>query len=147
LVKFNGYWKVFNVVWDYYGCTSGDSAKLVTVLEKYLEYWNAGADEQMAELIHPNYAGGIALSHKEANRDDKSQFLSFISKSSNYNLENNINFTILDIYLNTASVKITVFNFVEYLHLSYQNDTWYIVNALRNFDFRDNFTPENTHTD
>ena len=143
LVKLNGNWKVFNVVCDYYNCKSVDSVALNNVIEEYLEYWYAGVDEQMAELIHPKYSGGMVVSQNETYRVDKSQLLSIISNRPALNMCSDFNFKILDIYLNTASVKIYTNDSIEYLHLSYQNNKWYIINALRNFDFnsQNNFNP------
>lgn len=135
LVKFDNYWKVINVVWDYYDSNIGDSAKLVTVIENYLDYWKTADTEQMEGLIHPKYSGGLALSHSEALRVNKTQLLSLISECADCNSDKVFEYEILAIYLNTASVKINISNSIEYLHLTYQNDNWYIINALRNFNF------------
>ncbi|MBN1185768.1 MAG: nuclear transport factor 2 family protein [Bacteroidales bacterium] len=130
LVKFKNYWKVINVAWDYYTVSNpGDSAKLVTTLNTYLNCWETGDSAKMKELIHPHYAGRKALSHTEVNHVNKTQLLEYISAGTDSELD----FEILDLYLNTASVKVNMNDSLEYLHLTYQNDKWYVINSLRNF--------------
>jgi hypothetical protein len=130
LVKFRNYWKIINVVWDYYTVSNlGDSAKLVTTLDNYINYWKTGDSAQMKELIHPYYAGRKALSNTAVNHVNKSQLLEYISAGTDSELD----YEILDIYLNTASVRVNVNDSLEYLHLTYQNDKWYVINSLRNF--------------
>jgi len=136
LVKFDNYWKVINVVWDFYNVADiGDSVMLVNTLENYIYYWKNGDASKMAELIHPCYAGQFALSHYQTNAVNKTELLASISDCSNCNASSNFGYEILDIYKNAASVKISINDSIEYLHLSYQNNKWYIINALRNFNF------------
>lgn len=136
LVKFNNYWKVINVVWEFYNVTNiGDSVKLVNTLENYISYWKNGDHLQMAGMIHPSFVGQFALSHTKTHEVNKMQLLSLISECSDCYSDLDFGYEILDLYKNAASVKININDSVEYLHLSYQKDKWYLINTLRNFDF------------
>lgn len=142
LVKFDGYWKVINVLWDYHSVTTeGDSASLITVLDKYAAGYDNTDSAEFAALFHNNYAGRLALSHTEVHSVSKTQFLNLQAGCSTCQMNNDFTYEVLDLYKNIATIVLTKGDSLEYLHLSFQDDSWYIVNALRNY----NFDPERNY--
>jgi len=136
LVKFDNNWKVLNVAWDYYSITAeGDSESLIKVLETYTGGYNNSDSTQYANIFHKSYAGRRAVSHEDVHSVNKLQFLTLQANCSSYNFNNDFSYEILDLYKNIASVKISKGDSLEYLHVTFQKGQWYIINALRNFNF------------
>ncbi|MBK8805281.1 MAG: nuclear transport factor 2 family protein [Bacteroidales bacterium] len=136
LVKFDGYWKVLNAVWDYHSVDKlGDTASLEAILKTYVKGIDNVDSINYANLFHNSYVGRLAISHSDVHSLNKSQFLTLQSNCNVCALNNDFTYEILDIHKNIASVLVKKGDSLEYLHLSFQNNKWFIINALRNFSF------------
>lgn len=145
MVKFNGYWKILNVVWDYHTINiEGDTASLETAINDYIKGYKNSDSAEYANLFHPAYNGRIALSHEDVHSVSKTQFMKLQSACSSCSFNNDFTADILAMHKNIASVKIQKGDSLEYLHFSFQGDRWYLINALRNFRFdpERNYNPE-----
>src|SRR5215204_2586504 len=106
----------------------------------YIEGWYEGNSERMERALHPDLAKRIVRTN------DKGQ--SMLGQMSAMGLVQGVkrgggkdtpkekqqkDVTILDVYGNTASVKIVASDWVDYLHIAKFNGRWVIINVLWEF--------------
>lgn len=105
----------------------------------YLEGWYNGDAERMGRALHPEFftkrgilvnpnTGEMATPHLNAE-----MMIGYVKQGGGKNFPReklNNEVIILDVYKNTASVKATSAQFVDYLHLAKFNGKWMIVNVL-----------------
>ena len=103
----------------------------------YIEGWYEGNAERMERALHPDLAKRIV----RTNKDGVSQFSHMSAMSlvqgtrrgggKNTPVEKQQkDVTILDVFGNTASVKIVASDWIDYLHVAKFNGRWVIVNVL-----------------
>ncbi|NNE45905.1 MAG: hypothetical protein HKN37_04510 [Rhodothermales bacterium] len=116
--------------------TSSDSTAIVAAALDYIEgYYDADA-ERMEKALHPDLAKRIVMTDPQQGRSHLRQMsaLTLIQatsgKSPTPDSERQQDVTILDIYGNTASVKVVATDWVDYLHVAKWNGEWKIVNVL-----------------
>ncbi len=118
--------------------TSADSTAIRQAALDYIEGWYTGDAERMERAVHPELAKRLVFT-------DADSGLSFLNQQSAMTLVHNTaegigkevpqdrrlkEVTILDIYENAASVRITASDWVDYLHVAKWNGEWKIVNVL-----------------
>jgi hypothetical protein len=115
-----------------------DSAAIRAAALDYIEGWYAGNAERMERAVHPELAKRIV-------RRAPASGASSLGQQSAMTLVQDTragggtrtppvrqlkDVTILDVYQNAASVRITAADWVDYLHLARWNGSWKIVNVL-----------------
>jgi len=103
----------------------------------YIEGWYEGDAERMARALHPDLAkrgifvdkntGKIAMRHVGA-----ADMVKYTKAGAGKSPEkkDKVKLTVLDVYKNTACVKIVSPDYVDYLHLARYKDGWAIMNVL-----------------
>ena len=136
LAKFKNQWKIVNALWEYKTtAATGTQAEAEQLVAEYMNSWKTKDTVAMAKILLPDFKSRMALSLKDVEDVDyswtvknmKSYEDSTLIESSTTKIE------VLDTCHNMASIKISQDKYVEYLHLSYIGNRWYIVNSLRNF--------------
>lgn len=117
--------------------SAADSAAIRATALDYIEGWYEGDAERMARGVHPDLAKRII------NTDERGR--SVLSHMSAMTLVNNTrdgrgkrtpaneqrkDVRILDIFGNTASVRVDAASWVDYMHVAKWNGRWVIVNVL-----------------
>jgi hypothetical protein len=118
-----------------------DSAKDTEAITKaaldYIEGWYEGNAERMERALHPELAKrGVFVDKKtgkivmrSAGAEDMVKYTKAGAGKSPEKKEK-VKLTVLDVYKNTACVKIVSPDFVDYLQLARYKDGWAIVNVL-----------------
>ena len=117
--------------------TSADSAGIRGAALDYIEGWYAGDGERMERALHPELAKRIVNTNPNGR--------SILGQQGAMTLVNNTkggggkntpadqqrkDVKILDIFGNTASVRVDAATWVDYLHVAKWNGRWVIVNVL-----------------
>ncbi len=116
----------------------GDLEAITRSSVDYIESWYSADGERMRRCLHPQLAkrglrpdpktGEWQLGHTDAPRmvtlTQEGHGMETPSADRKYQV------TVLDVFRNTASVKVVSYPFVDYLHLARFDDRWLIVNAL-----------------
>jgi hypothetical protein len=120
--------------------TDADRESIKRTALNYAEGWYEGSAEKMESSLHPN------LAKRRANTNDKGQ--SRLDELSAMGLvqgtrsgfgkqtpkeEQQKEVTILDVFGNTATVKLEMRDWVDYMHIAKFNGKWVIVNVLWEF--------------
>ncbi|SRR5215204_2543422 len=120
--------------------SDADKAAITATALDYIEGWYEGNSERMERALHPDLAKRIVRTN------DKGQ--SMLGQMSAMGLVQGVkrgggkdtpkekqqkDVTILDVYGNTASVKIVASDWVDYLHIAKFNGRWVIINVLWEF--------------
>ena len=120
--------------------SDADKAAITATALDYIEGWYSGDAERMERALHPDLAKRIVRTN------DKGQ--SMLGQMSAMGLVQGVkrgggkdtpkekqqkDVTILDVYGNTASVKIVASDWVDYLHIAKFNGRWVIINVLWEF--------------
>lgn len=118
------------------GQTAADSAAIVATALDYIEgYYEADAG-RMERALHPDLAKRIVRTDPQYGRSHLGQMsaLTLVQgtriKDPTPTTERQQDVTILDIFGNTASVKIVAADWIDYLHVARWNGEWKIVNVL-----------------
>ena len=137
LAKINNQWKIVNALWEYKATpTRGTVEEAKHIAIEYIKSWKTGNSKVMKDILLPDFAGRMALSLTEVENVDYHWMVNEMKNCIKCNAIKDAivnDYKILDTSNNIASVKIIFDNYVEYLHLSYIDNQWYIVNSLRNF--------------
>lgn len=104
----------------------------------YIEGWYEGNAERMERALHPDLAKRIVRTDPKSGRSrlDQMSAMGLVQGvRSGYGKntpkeKQQKDVTILDIYENTASVKVVAADWVDYLHVAKFNGRWVIVNVL-----------------
>jgi hypothetical protein len=117
--------------------TAADSAAIRRAALDYAESWYAGAPEQMERALHPELAKRIVRTDQNGrSRIEQMSALTLINGvrsgfGKNTPEANRLkDVTILDIFQNTASAKVVMSGWIDYMHLAKWNGEWRIVNVL-----------------
>ena len=117
--------------------SDADKAAITAAALDYIEGWYEGNAERMERALHPDLAKRIVHTNAEGR--------SSLGQMSAMSLVQGVkrgggkdtpkekqqkDVTILDVYGNTASVKIVASDWVDYLHIAKSNGRWVIVNVL-----------------
>jgi hypothetical protein len=123
-------------------CLSGhaqnanDAAIKQTALD-YIEGWYEGNPERMERALHPELAKRIVRTNAEGvSRLDQMSAMTLVQGTRRGGGKNTPkekqqkDVTILDVYENSASVKVVASDWIDYLHMAKFNGRWVIVNVL-----------------
>jgi len=114
-----------------------DKAAITAASLDYIEGWYEGNPERMERALHPDLAKRIVMTNAEG-RSSLQQMSAMTlvqgvkrgGGKSTPKEKQQKDVSILDVYGNTASVKIIASDWIDYLHLAKFNDRWVIVNVL-----------------
>jgi hypothetical protein len=117
---------------------TSDSAAIRQAALDYAEGWYAGDAARMEKALHPELAKRIVRTDEKSgrNRIEQMSALTLINGTKagfGKNTPREKQFKdvfILDIFGNTASVKLVMSDWIDYLHLARWNGEWKIVNVL-----------------
>jgi Putative lumazine-binding len=116
--------------------TAPEAAIKQTALD-YLEGWYEGNAERMERAVHPELAKRIVRTNPEGrSRLDQQSAMTLVlntrggggKDTPKERQEKQV--TILDIFENSASVKVVASDWIDYLHIAKFNGRWVIVNVL-----------------
>ena len=126
------------------GQTAADSAAIRETAMDYMMGWYTGDPDRMGRSLHPDLAkrivqvgpdGAPKLNHMGADRLIEGTRRGF-GKETPEN-QRQADPAILDIFGNTASVRATMREWVDYMHMAKWNGRWVIVNVLWEMKPRD----------
>jgi hypothetical protein len=114
-----------------------DKAAITNTALDYIEGWYEGNAERMERALHPDLAKRIVRTNdKNQSRLDQMSAMSLVQAvRSGYGKNTpkerqQKDVTILDVYENTASVKLVAADWIDYLHIAKFSGRWVIVNVL-----------------
>lgn len=116
--------------------TPTEAAIKQTALD-YIEGWYEGNPERMERAVHPELAKRIVRTNPEGrSRLDQQSAMTLVlntrggggKETPKERQEKQV--TILDVYENSASVKVVASDWIDYLHIAKFNGRWVIVNVL-----------------
>jgi hypothetical protein len=102
----------------------------------YIEGWYAGDTERMERALHPDLAKRIVRDNDGRSRLDQMSALSLVQGTRSGwgartpKAEQQKDVDILDVFGDIASVKVTMKDWVDYMHIARFDDKWVIVNVL-----------------
>ena len=117
--------------------TAADSAAIKATALDYIEGWYQGNAERMERAVHPDLAkrivntnerGRSALGHQSA--------MTLVQNTRRGGgketpaAQQRTGVRILDIFQNTASVRVDADRWIDYLHIAKWNGRWVIINVL-----------------
>jgi putative lumazine-binding protein len=114
-----------------------DKAGIKQAALDYIEGWYEGNAERMEKALHPELAKRIVRTSPEGrSRLDQMGAMTLVEftrggggKSTPKDKQEK-EVTILDVFGNTASVKVVASDWIDYLHVAKFNGRWVIVNVL-----------------
>ena len=116
---------------------AADSAAIRAAALDYIEGWYAGNAERMERAVHPDLAKRIMNTDQRGRRvlGHQSAMTLVLNTRGGGGKdtppgEQRKDVRILDIFRNTASVRVDAGTWVDYLHVARWNDRWVIVNVL-----------------
>jgi hypothetical protein len=117
--------------------SDADKAAITATALDYIEGWYEGNPERMERALHPDLAKRIVHTNPEG-RSSLGQMSAMglvqgVKRGGGKDTpkeKQQKDVTILDIYGNTASVKVVASDWVDYLHVAKFNGRWVIVNVL-----------------
>jgi hypothetical protein len=114
-----------------------DRAAIKQTALDYIEGWYEGNAERMERALHPDLAKRIILTDKTGkSRFNHMSAMTLVqSTRTGYGKKTppdkqQKDVTILDLFGNTASVKIVATDWIDYLHVAKFNGKWVIINVL-----------------
>jgi hypothetical protein len=118
--------------------SDGDKAAIRQTALDYIEGWYEGNPERMERALHPELAKRIVRTNPQngQSRLDQTNALTLVQKTrrgggkQTPKEKQQKDVIILDVYGNTASVKIIASDWIDYLHIAKSNGRWVIVNVL-----------------
>lgn len=128
-------------VWTAYSQTTASDADKAAIKQTALDYiegWYEGDAERMERALHPDLAKRIVQKNPQGGQDllghmTAPQLIQGVK--SGYGKQTpkdkqQKDVTILDVFENSASVKIVATAWIDYLHIAKFNGRWVIVNVL-----------------
>jgi Putative lumazine-binding len=117
--------------------SDADKAAITATALDYIEGWYEGNPDRMERALHPDLAKRIVFTNPEGrSRLEQMSAMGLVQgvkrgggKDTPKERQQK-DVTILDVYGNTASVKIVASDWVDYLHIAKWNGRWVIVNVL-----------------
>ena len=118
--------------------SAADSAAIRATALDYIEGWYEGSAERMERALHPELAKRIVNTDPRNGRNSLGQqsAMTLVLNTRRGGgketpaAEQRKDVRILDIFGNTASVRIDASSWVDYLHVARWNGRWVIVNVL-----------------
>ena len=117
--------------------TAADSAAIRGAALDYIEGWYEGSGERMERALHPELAKRIVNTNPNGrNNLGQQSAMTLVTATRNGGGKNTPpnqqrkDVRILDIFGNTASVRVDASSWVDYLHVAKWNGRWVIVNVL-----------------
>jgi hypothetical protein len=117
--------------------TDADRVAIKQASLDYIEGWYEGNGERMERALHPDLAKRIvrtnAQGQSQVQQMTSVQLVDAVKggggkKTPKENQQKDV--TILDVFGNTATVKLVASDWVDYMHLAKFNGRWVIVNVL-----------------
>ena len=117
--------------------SDADRAGITQAALDYVEGWYEGNPERMERALHPDLAKRIIRNNEQGqSRLDHMSAMTLVQyvkggggkKTPKERQQKDI--TILDVFGNTATVKLVAADWVDYLHIAKFNGKWVIVNVL-----------------
>jgi hypothetical protein len=136
LAKFKNQWKIVNALWEYKTTEAkGTHAEAEQLVTDYINSWKTKDTAAMANILLPGFKGRMALSLTDVEDVDYTWMVNNMKnfEDSVINESTTTAIEVLDTSNNMASIKLSHDKYVEYLHLSYIGNKWYIANSLRNY--------------
>jgi hypothetical protein len=117
---------------------AADRAAIERTALDYIEGWYEGNPERMERSLHPDLAKRIVIADPKTGRSrlDQMSAMGLVQgtrKAYGKSIpvaKQRKEVTILDVYENSASVKILASDWIDYLHVARFNGKWVIVNVL-----------------
>ena len=117
--------------------TAADSAGIRAAALDYIEGWYSGSGERMERALHPELAKRIVNTNPNGRNSLGQQSAMTLVMSTRGGGGKNTpadqqrkDVRILDVFGNTASVRVDASTWVDYLHVAKWNGRWVIVNVL-----------------
>src|SRR5262249_42758270 len=120
------------------GASAADQAAIKQAALDYIEGWYEGNADRMERSLHPELAKRIVRTDPKTGRSRLDQMSAmtlvqgtrggFGKRTPKDKQQKDV--TILDIFGNTASVKVVATDWIDYLHIAKFNGKWVIVNVL-----------------
>jgi hypothetical protein len=117
--------------------TAAETTAIKQTALDYIEGWYEGNPERMERALHPELAKRIVRNSAEGrSRLDQMGAMTLVQFTRAGGGKNTPkdkqekDVTILDVYENTASVKVVAADWIDYLHIAKFNGRWVIVNVL-----------------
>lgn len=117
--------------------TAADSAGIRGAALDYIEGWYEGSGERMERALHPELAKRIVNTNPNGrNSLGQQSAMTLVMNTRGGGGKNTPadqqrkDVRILDIFGNTASVRVDASSWVDYLHIAKWNGRWVIVNVL-----------------
>jgi hypothetical protein len=115
-----------------------DSAAITSTALDYIEGWYQGDAERMQRALHPDLAKRMVFTDPSSGSSRLNQMTAeqlVASTRAGYGTqtpeaERRRDVSILDIYGNAASVKVTARDWIDYLHVVKFDNRWVIINVL-----------------
>lgn len=112
--------------------TAADSAGIRRAALDYIEGWYEADAARMERAVHPRLAKRL-VRHRTgeiAETDGPALIAATRAREPTPPAERQAEVEIFDVYENTASVKVTAYDWVDYMHLGRVNGEWRILNVL-----------------
>jgi len=117
--------------------TAADSAAIKQAALDYIEGWYEGNAERMERAVHPDLAKRIVISRPDSGSALRNmtaaQLIDGVRQGYGKRTPKEKQLKdvrILDIFRNTAAVRIDASDWIDYLHLAKFNGRWVIINVL-----------------
>jgi hypothetical protein len=117
--------------------SAADTAAIRAAALDYIEGWYEGNSERMERAVHPDLAkrivntdqrGRSVLGHQSAMTLVQNTRRGFGKETAPG--ERRADVRILDVFGNTASVRVDAATWIDYLHIAKWNGRWVIINVL-----------------
>jgi hypothetical protein len=119
-----------------HGQAAADSLAIRAVALDYIEGWYAGDPERMERSLHPDLVKRIVGTRSGASTLGEMTAAELVAATSRGGgrqtpaARQRTDVRILDIFGNTASVRVDADAWIDYMHLALWNGEWKIVNVL-----------------
>jgi hypothetical protein len=118
--------------------TAADSAAIKQTALDYIEGWWEGNAERMERALHPDLAKRIINTNPQNGRNSLGHQSAMTLVQSTRRgggketpvAQQRKDVRILDVFGNTASVKVDAGTWIDYLHIAKWNGRWVIINVL-----------------
>lgn len=116
--------------------TAADSAAIRATALDYAQGWYTGSAERMGRALHPRLAKRISVQREgqwqlqEMNAQELTSAAGQGGGTRTPEAQRQADVQILDIFGNTASVRLTMSGWVDYMHMARVDGRWQIVNVL-----------------
>ena len=116
--------------------TAADSAAIRATALDYAEGWYTGDAARMGRALHPRLAKRISMQQNgawqldEMTAEELTQAAGQGGGTRTPEAQRQADVQILDIFGNTASVRLTMSGWIDYMHMARVDGRWQIVNVL-----------------